>query len=164
MICHLSRPAIDLSSKQPNRLLFYSPADLTAPTMNSQPSNLLDESFDDDATVDPEVMLERILADPGLVQHIVRTRSEGRENIVGYFRCPFEAGQQRHILHVPFTPSLNSTPSIEALVTEASDVRIRVTDRQKYGARIEVILPVPSLNKQSLLVEVIATSDAANTH
>jgi hypothetical protein len=130
--------------------------------MNSQPSDLLAESYDDDATADPEVMLERILADPGLAQHIVRTHRDSQETVVGYFRCAFRPGQQRYILHLPFTPLLPGVPTIEALATEQSDIRTRVTDRQKYGARIEVILPAPSLIEQSVLVEVIATSDISN--
>ena len=129
--------------------------------MNPHPTDLLAEHFGDDSNdsfgaIDPELMLEQILADSNLIQHLTRTRSEGIETIAGYFRCTFLPGQQRHILHIPFVPPLAKIPTVDALVTDNAEVRVRVTERQKFGTRLEVVLPQPANEKFSLLVEAIS--------
>lgn len=125
--------------------------------MNPNLSEMLADGEAEVSDLDPEIMLEQILADPDLVQHVVRTNRDGCETVVGFFRCLLETGMQRYILHVPFTPPLANIPEVESMITERSDVRARVTDRQKFGTRIEVILPCPAESPTTLLVEVIAT-------
>ncbi len=132
--------------------------------MQPSHSNLLSDDLNDssldDGFIDPELMLEQTLADPDLVQHVVRTKRDGAETIVGYFRCEFAPGQQRHVLHVPFMPAMATVPAIEAMVTEESSlpesVRVRVTDQQRFGGRMEIVLPEPAVSALSVLVEVIA--------
>ena len=126
--------------------------------MKPHPSDLLAQENADQLN-DPEVMLQQVLADRDLVQHVVRTARDGCESVVGYYRCVFAKRQQRYVLHIQFEPPLSSIPHVEALVTGQSEVRTRVTDRQKFGARIEIILPSPTLEGEELLVEVISTSD-----
>lgn len=118
--------------------------------------NLL-EMEDDEAFLDTELILQQLLENPNLVQHICRTEESGKETVVGYFRATFEPQQQRQILHVPFTPPLKSIPQVEAHVTDQQDVRIRITDCQKFGIRAEIILSQPAQTRKKLLVEIIAT-------
>lgn len=112
---------------------------------------------DEESFVDPELLLRQVLDDPNLVQHLTRTQHDGHESIVAYFRIEFVPGQQRHVLHVPFSPPLSFVPEVQANATDEQEVRVRVTDRQKFGVRAEVILPVPANSSRRLLVEVIAT-------
>jgi hypothetical protein len=112
---------------------------------------------DDSEFVDPEVALQQLLDDPNLVQHIMRTASDGCETIAAYFRVVFEPGQQRQVLHIPFAPSLKVVPQVEAHVTDQQDVRVRITDQQKFGIRAEIVLPKQSESRRSLLVEFIVT-------
>jgi hypothetical protein len=112
---------------------------------------------DQESFVDPEILLRQLLDDPNLVQHLSRTEHHGIETIVAYFRIAFEPGQQRQILHVPFAPPLKLVPQVKAHATDHQEVRVRVTDRQKFGIRAEVILPVPSVSAQRIIVEVIAS-------
>ena len=100
---------------------------------------------------------ESALSDPNLTQQIIRSRNDGLEIIVGYFRLEFSAGQKRQILHVPFVPSLRTIPNIEAHATDHQDVRIRITDTQRFGIRAEVILDTIPESTQSRLIEMIAT-------
>ena len=132
-------------------------------TMNPSPSDvasaaLRDDPLDDSLELDPELMIARVLADPCLVQHVVRTNRDGVETVVAYFRCVFSRGLQRYVLHVPFSPAFVGIPVVSAMATEHADVRVRITDCQKFGARLEVVLPQPSDCETSLLVEVIATT------
>ena len=111
-----------------------------------------DESF-----VDPELILQQVLENQDLVQHVTRTQESGVNTIVGYFRIEFEPGQQRSVLHVPFAPPLKIVPQVDAHVTDHENVRVRVTDCQKFGIRTEIILDQASQSHQKILVEVIAT-------
>ena len=111
-----------------------------------------DESF-----VDPEMILQQVLENQDLVQHVTRTQEAGVGTIVGYFRIEFEPGQQRSVLHIPFAPPLKIVPQVDAHVTDHDNVRVRVTDCQKFGVRTEVILDQASQSHQKILVEVIAT-------
>lgn len=107
--------------------------------------------------LDPELILQQVLENRDLVQHVTRTRDAGIETIVGYFRVEFEPGQQRSVLHVPFAPPLKIVPQVDAHVTDHENVRVRVTDCQKFGVRTEVILEQASKSHQKLLVEIVAT-------
>ena len=111
-----------------------------------------DESF-----VDPELILQQVLENRDLVQHVTRTQESGVETIVGYFRIEFEPGQQRSVLHVPFAPPLKIVPKVDAHVTDHDNVRVRVTDCQKFGVRTEVILDQALQSHQKILVEISAT-------
>jgi len=118
---------------------------------------LIDLDDDQENFVDPEILLRQILDDPNLVQHLTRTQHDGHETIVAYFRISFEPGQQRQILHVPFAPPLEFVPQVKAHATDHQEIRVRVTDRQKFGIRAEVILPAPATSVQRVLIEVIAS-------
>jgi len=121
---------------------------------NSQ-ANLFDSPENEE--LDPELILQQILDDPNLLQHVTRTVDDGRETVIGYFRIRFEPNQLRQILHVPFAPALKNSPTIDAHVTDQEDIRIRVTDSQKFGTRIELIRSSSSNSDTQVLVEVIAT-------
>lgn len=118
--------------------------------------SLLDQN-DDDSFIDPEMLMQQVLNDPKMVQHITRTRQDGCETIVAYFRLSFEPNQQRQVLHLPFTPPLTSIPSVSAEVVEQQDGRVRITDVQKFGVRAEIILPMVDDHVTCRLIEVTAS-------
>ena len=120
-------------------------------------SNLVNQDESDDQFLDPEIVLEQVLADPNLLQHQTRTLDRGLTTVVGYFRIKFLPNQARYILHVPFSPTLNSIPDVQAHSVDDQNVRVRVTDIQKFGIRAEVILPRPAIEAQSTLIEILAT-------
>lgn len=53
--------------------------------------NLIDET-NEIPEIDPEVFIQQLLDNPDLVQHVTRTKTDGDETVVGYFRIPFERG------------------------------------------------------------------------
>ncbi|MEE2825380.1 MAG: hypothetical protein VYE64_01995, partial [Planctomycetota bacterium] len=101
-----------------------------------------------------------ILEDTGVTQQVSRTVQDGWDTVMGYYRCPFEPGQRRSIVHVAFQPAMPSTPEVETMVLDADDARIRLTDSKVYGLRIEVVLSQPAASNTSVLIEVIATCPA----
>ena len=148
--------------------------------MSSQPANSNEHlllsiaqgteiAADETVEFDAEQMIAHVLSDPGVVQHVTRTRADGVETIAGYFRCPFKADQERSILHVPIVPALTEIPEVEALVMEddaasAGNARIRITDRQKFGLRLEVIRSGGKLPATDLMVEVTCTAADLETN
>ena len=108
----------------------------------------------DESEIDPEMALEVLLGDPKLTQLLVRRQEDGVESITGYYRLPVEADQQRVSWHVPFVPPMLTLPACTADPVDRSDVRIRFTNVQKFGARAEMILSNPSDSNGSVLVTI----------
>ncbi len=128
---------------------------------DNQTSDRLDYVADDSIVeLDPELMLAQILADTHIKQHWIRTQRDGVDSIASYNRCDFVPGQQRHVWHLSFFPPFNFIPEIEARAAEDADLRVRVTDRQKFGARLEIVLPQPAVANLSVLIEATATASS----
>ena len=114
---------------------------------------------DEPMPLDSEQIVTYILADPNVTQHVTRTLCDGVDSVAGYFRCNFSATQERSILHVPLVPPMAEVPAVEAIVVdEQLSARIRVTDRQKFGVRVEVIRGADVAGAASLMIEVIVSS------
>ena len=121
--------------------------------------SLLEEG-DDVVTADLELVTEQILADPNLNQYITRRNEDGQDTLVGYFRCQLQRHQQRYALHIPLHPAMSAVPQVEAIVMDSDEASIRVTERQRFGLRVEIVLPRPTTETCSVMVEVIAFSNA----
>ncbi|MEM7784809.1 MAG: hypothetical protein AAF623_15775 [Planctomycetota bacterium] len=75
-----------------------------------------------------------------LSQQMIRSSENGIETVVSSYYLEFQAGQRREIVHIPLVPPLENSPDVYADATDHEDVRVRITDSQKYGIRAEVIL------------------------
>ena len=115
----------------------------------------------DESEIDPEMALEVLLSDESLNQLMLRRQQDDVESITGYYRVPVEPGQQRVSWHVPFVPSMPNFPACTADPVDQSDVRIRFTNIQKFGARAEMILANPSNSKGSILIAINIESQPA---
>ncbi len=99
-----------------------------------------------------------ILNDPQISQQLTRRKTDGFDTLIGYFRCPFKALQQRFVLHIPLYPAMGEVPEVEAAVVDCDQATTRITDQQKFGLRLEIVLARPSSDAKQLLVEVTAYS------
>ena len=115
----------------------------------------------EESEIDPEMALEVLLSDKSLNQLMLRRQQDDVESITGYYRVPVEPGQQRVSWHVPFVPSMPNLPACTADPVDQSDVRIRFTNIQKFGARAEMILANPSNSKGSILIAINIESQPA---
>lgn len=100
--------------------------------------------------------IESLLA-AGIVQQQTRTQSVDTDQIAGIFRCDFIQDQDRYVLNIPIHPALPKIPAVEAIALE-SDARIRVTDRQRFGVRLEVVLNRAAAEPQCVFVDVVIAS------
>lgn len=114
-------------------------------------ANPVGENIEWDAEPDP-------LQDPGLVQQITRTQRDGMDQVVAYYRCRFESGQQRQALNVLIQPAMSIAPEVHVNVVDGHEARVRVTDIERYGLRAELVLAQTPDGPVQVLVEVLATA------
>ena len=62
----------------------------------------------------------------------------GDERITGSFRTGMKAGESLAVIHVPIVPPFCHPPDAECHVVDGADLRVRVTEIQPYGVRIEL--------------------------
>ena len=110
--------------------------------------------------MDLELLAEQLIADPGLSQFTTRREEDGIDTLVGYFRCHLQGQQQRYALHVPLYPPMHREPMVQAMAMDSDQATVKVTDRQRFGIRVEIVLPRPVIESTDLLVEIIAHSDS----
>ena len=108
-----------------------------------------------DSEMEPEL---DPLQDPGLVQQFTRIQRDGTDQVIAYFRCQFESGQQRHALNLLIQPAMSTAPEVHIHVVDGPEARVRVTDLERYGLRAELVLAQTSDQAVQVLVEVLATS------
>ena len=105
-----------------------------------------------------DVESSSILDDPGICQQLTRRTADGFDTLMGYFRCQLEPRQLRYALHIPLYPAMAEIPTVEAVAMDHPTAKVRITDRQKFGLRMEIVLPESNDEAQSLVVEVTAYS------
>ena len=93
----------------------------------------------------------------GITQKIVRTENDGREVIVGMFRCDLEPDQSRYVLNVPIHPALRDVPTVETIVFE-DGVRTRITDCKKFGIRLELVISNTDHSPKSIFLETVISA------
>ncbi|MEL7499294.1 MAG: hypothetical protein AAFN77_16930 [Planctomycetota bacterium] len=99
---------------------------------------------------DLELALDQIAEDPAMRQLILRNADNEGETMTVYQRLQWMKDQQTVVVHLPLTPSFTKPPSIEGVLDDEPEARVRVTDCQVYGVRIEVILdhkPTTSISR-----------------
>ena len=123
------------------------------------------DTFEEEAagTIDAQQIVDHLLADPDVTQHVTRRSCDSVESMTGYYRCKFEPSQERAVLHVPIHPPMSTVPHVNASFVEQVDaMRIRVTDRQKFGARLEIIRSTDRDQQCRVMVEVILSTSVEN--
>ena len=121
------------------------------------------KTFEEEATeaIDAQQIIDHLVSEPDVVQHVTRRRCDGVDSMTGYYRCDFEPSQERNVLHVPIHPPMASVPDVDTMFVEQVDsFRIRVTDRQKFGARLEIIRSSELDQSDSVMVEVMLTQSS----
>ena len=114
----------------------------------------------DDLETDVEISEELSEWDPDLLQQVSRIQRSDVDQLVGYYRVRFASGQKREVVHVLIHPPMETVPEVEANGLDAPAHRIRITDRERFGIRIEVVLDTAwsGDEPETFLVEVLATA------
>jgi hypothetical protein len=74
-----------------------------------------------------------------MLQHITRSRAaDGSEELAGWVRVPFAAGQRTGNAHLAFCPPFSTTPELLVEQVDGPRCRIKTVQLLPYGARLEV--------------------------
>ena len=120
-----------------------------------------DRTISDSLTENAETDVQE-LHQSGLVQQYSRHRKDSTEYINGIFRCDFDVNQKRYALNIPIHPPLFEIPTVEAIGIDC-DVRIRVTDCQRFGVRIEIAANDAINAASSRFVDVVISSSTTDS-
>lgn len=126
---------------------------LHSPKGNEAPTNAVEDSG-----FDAEALLQLTLGNPDLKQHITRCESEGVDTMICYQRVTLMPGERRHAVHITLNPPMPAIPEVEAFMVDPVPARIRTTDRQRFGTRLEIVLDEPVSVATQLMVEVMITA------
>jgi len=95
------------------------------------------------------------------IQQLTRYRAaDGTQSIHGTLIAEFAPGERSATLYVAFCPPFERLPSIEAEAIDNSSASVKLTQLLHNGAQVDVRLPQPANEKQTVTVEIVA-SDAS---
>jgi hypothetical protein len=111
------------------------PAPVVATTLEPTLAVQSDEPFVEETEFAQEGVGE---VDEGQTLWLSRRTTDDTEQIEGWVRVEFAAGQRETMIHVAFCPPLSGIPEIETEDLEGSDLEIRVAAAFAFGARLSV--------------------------
>ncbi|MDB5343303.1 MAG: hypothetical protein JWP89_1680 [Schlesneria sp.] len=100
--------------------------------------------------------------DEGQTLWLSRRTTDETEQVEGWVRVEFAAGQREAMIHVAFCPPLPGIPEIETEDLEGSDLEIRVAAAFAFGARLSVRRSGPLDEANTDRVGFFAQARAAN--
>jgi membrane protein implicated in regulation of membrane protease activity len=98
-------------------------------------------------------------ADDAVTQRLTRAlAADGSDVLGGVLRLHFAAGQRTASTHVAFCPPFPRTPGWNVQQREGPTARLKTTQLQPYGARIEVKIATPADEAFSVVLQFSARS------
>jgi hypothetical protein len=93
----------------------------------------------------------------GVVQQLTRSRAaNGAEEISGWLRTCFAAGQRTASVHVAFCPPLGAAPELSVEQIDGPEARIKTAQVLPYGARLDLKLAAALEEPASVLLQFSA--------
>lgn len=109
-----------------------------------------------DSQVEDELEIESpILTDRSIRQQMIRSIVGAEDCLSVTARVSVAQDADRAILHIPVYPPFDSIPEVDAFVVQGSELRIRVTQKQRFGLRLEAVLSRPAELAVESVVEII---------
>lgn len=119
---------------------------------NEGPSDIDDET--DNGSINEVNDLKILLEDRSISHRSTRSVIDGVVTHSHFARCKFEPEQSHYVLHIPLFPPLNSIPTVDSFAFDAES-RIRVTDRNRFGIRMEIISFETKLEPTEIIVKTV---------
>jgi hypothetical protein len=92
-----------------------------------------------------------------VTQQLTRSRAaDGTEQLFGWLRMPFAAGQRTGSVHVAFCPPLEMTPEVEVEQIDGPDTRIKTAQLLPYGARFDLKLSAVAQSPTTVVLQFMA--------
>ena len=97
----------------------------------------------------------------GVTQQLTRSQAaDGTEELSGWLRIAFVAGQRTGSLHVAFCPPFAATPELAVEQLDGPEVRIKTAQLMPYGARLDLKLAASADEPTSVLLQFSARTAA----
>ena len=92
-----------------------------------------------------------------VTQQLTRSQAaDGAEELSGWLRMAFAAGQRTGSLHVAFCPPFAVTPELEVEQLDGPEARIKTAQLLPYGARLDLKLAAAAEEPTSVLLQFSA--------
>ena len=109
-------------------------------------------------SLDPDVA---VLSED-VTQQLTRSQAaDGVEELSGWLRTAFAAGQRTGSLHVAFCPPFAVTPELEVEQLDGPEARIKTAQLLPYGARLDLKLAAAAEEPTSVLLQFSARTPPA---
>jgi len=109
--------------------------------------------------VAPAETLSQLLEED-VLQHLTRSRSaEGVDQLSGWLRTPFVAGQRTATVHVAFCPPFAKTPGLEVEQCDGPPARIKTAQVLPHGARLDLKLAQAAETPVAVVLEFVARDE-----
>jgi hypothetical protein len=92
-----------------------------------------------------------------VVQQLTRSRAaDGTDQLAGWLRARFSAGQRTGSVHVAFCPPFAKTPELSVAQLDGPEARIKAAQLLPYGARLDLKLGAAAEQPTSVLLHFCA--------
>jgi hypothetical protein len=104
---------------------------------------------------------EDVTLPKGITQQLTRSQTaDGAEDLSGWLRIAFMAGQRTGSLHVAFCPPFVATPELAVEQIEGPEARVKTAQLMPYGARLDLKLAASAGEPTSVLLQFSARADS----
>lgn len=103
-----------------------------------------------------------IFLDSSISQQTIRSECEGEDCLNATTRAIIPAGADRHVIHIAICPAMSAVPEVDAYVISGTEARIRITQRQKFGVRLELVVGKVADHERETILEIVARSKQEN--
>ena len=101
--------------------------------------------------------------DARVTQQLTRSQAaDGSQQLHGWLRTEFAAGQRTTAVHLAFCPPLGRTPTLSVDQRGGPNVRVKTAQLLPHGARLDLKLAETADEPQQVLLEFTAQEAAAN--
>lgn len=95
-----------------------------------------------------------------ITQQLTRSQAtDGAEQLAGWLRTTFAAGQRTGSIHVAFCPPFRAAPEVAVTQIDGPEVRIKAAQRQPYGVRLDLKLAAAAEEPVVLLLQFSARQE-----
>jgi hypothetical protein len=100
---------------------------------------------------------ETVVFPDEISQQLTRSQAaDGAEELSGWLRMPFAAGQRTGSMHVAFCPPFSAAPELAVEQIGGPDVRIKTAQLMPYGARLDLKLAAAAEEPTAVLLQFSA--------
>lgn len=100
----------------------------------------------------------------GITQQLTRSQAaDGTEELSGWLRAMFAAGQRTASVHVGFCPPFAVTPELEVEQLDGPEARIKTAQLLPYGARLDLKLAATAEEPTNVLLQFSARTALGGT-